>query len=135
MFQSAKDLETIFSTEAVFYKLEVNKEMHLCRSVAAIRRNGSETRKTDALIVLLNPGKSLPVDGEVVIPFLTGEVDLLPMLPATPDNTMFQLMRLMERMEWNHIEIINLTDLRTGKFEEYLAAQQTMKIHNDSRHS
>lgn len=135
MFQSAKELETIFSTEAVFYKLETNKEIHLCRSVAAIRRIGSETEGIDAVFVLLNPGKSLPVDGEDAIPYLTGEVDILPMLPATPDNTMFQLMRLMERMEWNHVQIINLTDLRTGKFSEYLECQKLMGTHRDSRHS
>ncbi|QHJ71255.1 DUF1643 domain-containing protein [Planococcus halotolerans] len=135
MFQSAKELETIFLTEGVFYRLLTNNVSHFCRSVAYIRRKGSFTDGTDALFVLLNPGKSLPVDGEDAIPFLTGEVDILPILPATPDNTMFQLMRLMERMEWNQVQIINLTDLRTGKFNEYLDGQKLMRTHRDSRHS
>lgn len=135
MFQSARELEKIFSTEAVFYKLKVDKESHLCRSVAAIRRIGFQTERTDALFVLLNPGKCLPMDGEDAIPYLAGELDILPMLPAIPDNTMFQLMRLMQRMEWNHIQIINLTDLRTAKFNEYLDSQKLMKTHRDSRHS
>ncbi len=135
MYQSAKELETIFSTEAVFYRLWANNVNHLCRSVAYIRRKESETFGTDALFVLLNPGKSLPIDGEDAIPLLTADVDLLPILPATPDNTMLQLMRLMERMEWNHVQIINLTDLRTGKFSEYLESQKLMKAQEDSRHS
>lgn len=135
MFQSGKELETVFSTETVFYKLETNEETHLCRSVAAIRRKESRTEGTDALFVLLNPGKCLPVDGEDSIPLLTGKADKLPLVPATPDNTMYQLMRLMERMKWNHVQIINLTDLRTGKFDEYLERQNFMKAYDDSRHS
>ncbi|MCM3611055.1 hypothetical protein M4S82_07290 [Planococcus sp. MERTA32b] len=135
MFQTAKELETLFYTEAAFYKLQTHEKIHLCRSLASIRRTGTETVKPDALFVLLNPGKCLPVDGEETISLLTGEADNLPMLPATPDNTMYQLMRLMERMEWNYVQIINLTDLKTGKFEEYLECQKWMRVHCDNRHN
>lgn len=135
MFQTSKELAAIFSTRAAFYKLAADEKVYLCRSAAAIRRIGSDQEDADALFVLLNPGKSLPVDGEESISLLTREVDALPMLPATPDNTMYQLMRLMERMEWNHVQIINLTDIRTGKFEEFLEGQQWMKSHRDNRHS
>ena len=135
MFQSAKELENLFYAEAAFYKLRTHDKIHLCRSLAAIRRTGTESEEPDALFVLLNPGKCLPVDGEDSISLLTGKVDVLPMLPAAPDNTMYQLMRLMERMEWDHIQIINLTDVRTGKFEEYLECQQWMEAHHDNRHT
>jgi len=135
MFQSAKDLEEVFATEAAFYKLETNGITHVCRSRAAIHRRGSQEGGVDALFVLLNPGKCLPVAGEASISLLTGEADNLPLLPATPDNTMHQLMRLMERMHWNLVEVINLTDIRTGKFDEYKEGQKFMKQHWDSRHS
>lgn len=135
MFQSAKELENLFYTEAAFYKLQTHEKTHFCRSLAAIRRTGTESKGADALFVLLNPGKCLPVDGQETISLLTGEVDVLPLLRATPDNTMYQLMRLMERMKWNHVEIINLTDVITGKFEEYLECQLGMKVHHDNRHS
>ncbi|WP_282019835.1 DUF1643 domain-containing protein [Planomicrobium okeanokoites] len=136
MFQSAKKLENLFNTEAAFYKLQTHGKIHLCRSLAAVRRKGTEIEEEpDALFVLLNPGRCLPVDGEETISMLTGEVEVLPMLQATPDNTMYQLMRLMERMGWNHIEIINLTDVLTGKFGDYLECQEWMKLHHDNRHS
>lgn len=135
MFKNSKELESIFSAEAVFYKLETNGRIHLCRSVAAIRRNGVWQEEADALFVLLNPGKCLPVEGEESISLPSGELESLPMVPAAPDNTMFQLMRLMERMGWNHVQIINLTDIRTAKFEEYKAGQQWMSGHRDNRHS
>ena len=135
MFQSGQQLETIFSSEAVFYRLEVKSESHLCRSVAAIHRKELYTEAIDALFVLLNPGKCLPVEGEESVSILTGDINMLPMVPAVPDNTMHQMMRLMERMEWNHVQVINLTDLRTGKFEEYAEKQALMARYGDSRHT
>lgn len=135
MFQSAKDLEEIFSVEAAFYKLETNGITHVCRSRAAIHRRGSQEDGVDALFVLLNPGKCLPVDGEDFVPFLSGRVDRVPLVPATPDNTMHQLMRLMERMNWNLVEVTNLTDIRSGTFDEYKEGQKFMKQHWDNRHS
>ncbi|MFD1032833.1 DUF1643 domain-containing protein [Metaplanococcus flavidus] len=135
MFQSGKELETVFSTEAAFYKLKTNGITHVCRSRAAIRRKGSQEDGVNALFVLLNPGKCLPADGEDSISFLTGETGKLPLVPALPDNTMYQLMRLMERMNWNLIEVINLTDIRTGKFDDYKESQKLMNKHWDSRHN
>lgn len=135
MFQSGKELESVFHTEASFYKLEASGTKKICRSLADISRIGSQIGSVDALFVLLNPGKCLPVDGEDSIALLSGKADKLPLVPATPDNTMYQLMRLMERMKWNHVQIINLTDLRTGKFDEYLESQKLMMTHHDSRHS
>ncbi|WP_422123296.1 DUF1643 domain-containing protein [Planococcus sp. X10-3] len=135
MFQSAKDLEGVFSTEAAFYKLNTGERTHLCRSLAAIRRKGTQKERVDALFVLLNPGKCLPVDGEDSIPLLSGIVDGVPLNPATPDNTMYQLMRLMERMNWDHVQIINLTDLRTGTFDDYKESKKFMQEQEDSRHN
>lgn len=135
MFQSAKVLEEIYSTEGAFYKLQTGKRTHLCRSLAAIRRKGSPEDRVDALFVLLNPGKCLPVGGEDSVPYLTSVGEGVPLVPAMPDNTIFQLMRLMERMKWDRVEIINLTDIRTGRFEDYQEAQIFMRQHMDSRHS
>lgn len=135
MFQPGKELETIFSTEGAFYHLETDGQIQLCRSLATIRRMNDQTNTVNALFVLLNPGKSLPVGGEEPIPIFRGEVDRQPLVPAIPDNTMHQLMRLMERMNWDWIKIINLTDMRTAKFEEYLERQYFMNQLGDSRHS
>lgn len=57
MFQSAKELENLFNTEAAFYKLQTHGKIHLCRSLAAVRRKGAEIEEEpDALFVLLTPG-------------------------------------------------------------------------------
>ena len=135
MFQSGKELENLFNTKAAFYKLQTQGKIQICRSLTAISRIGTESERVDALFVLLNPGKCLPLAGEDSIPLLPGEVAELPLMPATPDNTLYQLMRLMERMNWNSIQVINLTDLRTGKFEEYKERQKFMKQCGDSRHT
>ena len=135
MFQSGKELEKVFSTSAAFYKLNVNEEVFLCRSVVEIHRTGFQTDGADALVVLLNPGTCLPLAGTDSVSLLTGGVERLPLLPATPDNTLHQLMRLMERMNWHHLRVINLTDLRTGKFEEYREGQIFMEQYGDVRHT
>lgn len=135
MFQSGKRLENLFYTEAAFYKLQTHGEIQVCRSLVAIHRMGAESKGVDALFVLLNPGKCLPIAGEDSIPMLSGEVAELPLMPATPDNTLYQLMRLMERMNWNRVQVINLTDLRTGKFDEHKESQRFMKQCGDSRHT
>ncbi|WP_298825461.1 DUF1643 domain-containing protein [uncultured Planococcus sp.] len=135
MFQSGKELENLFYTEAAFYKLQTHGENQICRSLVSISRIGAESEGVDALFVLLNPGKCLPLAGEDSIPLLSGEVADLPLTPATPDNTLYQLMRLMERMNWNSVQVINLTDLRTRKFEEYKEGQRFMKQYGDNRHT
>lgn len=135
MYQSGKELERTFETEGAFYKLETQGEIQICRSLAVIRRKGSGQKGVDALFVLLNPGKSLPVDGEDSIPLLFGGIDRLPLVPATPDNTLYQLMRLMERMNWDVVQVINLTDLRSGRFEEFKEKQAFMNAQADNRHS
>lgn len=135
MFQPSKELETIFSTEAAFYRLETGGQQKLCRSLATIRRINTQTSNANALFVLLNPGKSMPMTGKEPIPVFTGGVDPQPLVSAVPDNTMYQLMRLMERMNWDYVKIINLTDMKTEKFEEHLESQRFMKQHGDSRHS
>ena len=135
MFQSGKELENLFYTEGAFYKLQTHGKIRICRSLAAIRRIGTEKEGIDALFVLLNPGKCFPLAGEDSIPLLSGEVARLPLLPAAPDNTLYQLMRLMERMNWNSVQVINLTDLRTGKFDEYKESQRFMKQYGDRRHT
>ena len=79
MFQSGKELEKLFYTEAAFYKLQTHGEIQICRSLVAISRIGVEIEGVDALFVLLNPGKCLPLAGEDSIPLLSGEVADLPM--------------------------------------------------------
>lgn len=135
MFQSGKELESVFKTEAAFYKLKTQGKTQLCRSLAAIRRTGRESEGVNALFVLLNPGKCLPLTGEDSVPLLSGKQADLPLLPAAPDNTLYQLMRLMELMDWNHVQIINLTDLRTEKFDDYKESQRFMKQYGDTRDS
>ena len=115
--------------------METNGRTQLCRNLAAIRRIGTETETPDSLFVLLNPGQCLPASGEDSIPFAEGPLDELPLMEAKPDYTLRQLMRLMERMKWDYVQVINLTDLRSGKFIEFKETQQYMLAQGDSRHS
>ncbi|WP_033543772.1 DUF1643 domain-containing protein [Planococcus sp. CAU13] len=135
MYQTRKELEKTFQTAAAFYKLELAGRTLLCRSLAEIRRKGAVAERADALFVLLNPGQCLPSDAESEIPVLDGLAAELPLVKAEPDNTLRQLMRLMERMNWNYVKVINLTDIVSGKFREFWKTQEFIELHDESRHS
>lgn len=68
---------------------------------------------------MMNPGSSGPVDLDYQPK--TYHTDTLHRLisykefvPARPDNSQYQIMRLMLDQDWKHVRIINLSDLRSG---------------------
>ncbi|MND99152.1 hypothetical protein D3C76_823000 [compost metagenome] len=55
----------------------------------------------DAVFVMMNPGKSVPID-----PTSEG------LTPTVPDKTQYQIMRVMESKSWNFVRVLNLSDHR-----------------------
>lgn len=72
-----------------------------------------------AVAILMNPGSARRCEESIGIP----ELEWIPTRPASevlsrlrleevkPDNTQYQLMRLMKRMNWPHLRLINLSDI------------------------
>ena len=121
-FIPVKDLNNLFKVNAMFYHAEVNGERFLMRREARISRLASIQEKIDAVIVMVNPGSCQP---ETVLDHtLPGQMK---MLPANSDPTQHQLMRLMERMEWNELTIVNLSDICEGNLNNFRAIEQKFK--------
>ena len=83
-----------------------------------VRRDGVSTfngrkERADAVIVMLNPGSCVPIM----------EASSEEWMEARPDKTQFQLMRLMERMAWDEMVIVNLSDLCQGNPQEFAGLQ------------
>lgn len=88
-----------------FYELDSFK----LRKYLNIKRAGVILDDPDLMVVMMNPGSSLPVDGidNNVIPS-----------EARPDRTQDQITIVMDRLGFNYARILNLSDLRTPNSKE-----------------
>lgn len=134
-FILAQDLRKMFYTEGVFYTKELNGEKFACRSVARIRRKGADTTQADAVFVMVNPGSCEPVAENYEYPPFVETMNDLPFVPARSDQTQYQIMRLMERKRWDLVDIVNLSDLRAGKIQNFRSYIQKFNLENDNTHS
>jgi hypothetical protein len=75
------------------------------RSCLSIMKKCSEANDSDLMVVMMNPGSSYP---------LNGQDDGRGEFTATqPDNTQYQIMKVMERCGFEWARVFNLSDLRT----------------------
>lgn len=122
-FLRANILKEIFKTEGAFYKIQLGNKRYPCRGLAKISRRGVRAERAEAVFVLLNPGSCEPADPNYEYPDFQKDIMKIPLMPAKPDATQYQLMRLMERQKWNMVYVINLSDLCSGNvkvFESHL---------------
>lgn len=134
-FLSSDVLNQKFYTEGAFYHIEMNGKNYQCRGLARICRRNALAQTADAIVVMVNPGSSQPIDKDYVFPLSQDNIRKIPMVPARSDQTQHQLMRLMEFRGWNLIYIINLSDLRTGSLSEFHALLKEFTEQGNQEHS
>lgn len=113
---SKAQLAQRFRATGRFYQVEsksVPHEPFRCREVLEVFRPGSSELACDAVFVMMNPGGSQPL--EVREPTSLEEATLV---PTKPDDTQYQLMRLMEAFDWEHVRVLNLSDVRESESTE-----------------
>ncbi len=132
-FKYAAELKKRFTCYGHFYELQLmNGDRARCRSVLEIV-DGSipqddpsaiAERIPDVVVIMMNPGSSRPkVDGHVddVIEFpRSGNPMQKDLVLTQPDNTQYQVMRVAVSKGWNHIRVLNLSDLRDPKSGSFL---------------
>jgi hypothetical protein len=124
-FIPAEDLKKSYGVFGHFYSVQVApKKVVECRSVLEIVETDHAPKKTtdlshrkpDAVFIMMNPGSSRPlteVNNRIhakAIHELT-----ISLVPTKPDTTQYQVMRLMHYCEWQHVRVLNLSDLRCPK--------------------
>lgn len=102
------------------------------RSRLEIFRHGVEPERAiqgvpDVVAVMMNPGGSRPLS----------EPDSRGWCVARPDRTQHQLMRLADRLavhdvRWDHLRVLNLSDLRTPRSAELMAWLDRLSTHRHS---
>ncbi len=122
-----------------FYSLNVPGIKPLkCRNVLEITSKGApRSPVADAIFVMMNPGSSRPVaeTNHVVDSSLISDMETK-LVPAVPDTTQYQIMRVMHYSGWEKVRVLNLSDLRdpkSGSFTERylrLESQTGSKIHS-----
>ncbi|GAU08243.1 hypothetical protein [Desulfoplanes formicivorans] len=145
-FIPASQLKSRYNVLGHFYSLAFSSGRTVdCRSVLEIvaKRDvpqdvsGLSETCPDAVCIMMNPGSSRPlVKVDTVIP-ASRPHDIMhaSLVPTHPDITQYQVMRLMHYLSWQHVRVVNLSDLRdpkSGKFVErftVLEAEEQSEIH------
>jgi hypothetical protein len=92
-----------FVVHGEFYERDATGKQKYRRllEVRARAHNFDEVSLPDAIFVMINPGKSVPID-----PTIEG------LTPTVPDKTQYQIMRVMECKNWKFVRVLNLSDHR-----------------------
>ena len=75
-------------------------------------------RQPDAVVIMMNPGSSRPMDKSYVpstIQYNSTSSTSKELVLTMPDTTQYQVMRLMHSQKWEHVRVLNLSDLREPK--------------------
>jgi len=133
----AKTLKRTYGVIGSFYTLQFQDGTLLnCRNVLEIYKGQIfcpyQNKLPDALFVMMNPGSSRPWDKEYISPIYTdalisdkAEITCT-WTKAYPDITQYQVMRVMAHKGWNHVRVINLSDIRSPKSSEFKSTLKTL---------
>ena len=136
-FVPANQLKQKFGVFGHFYSVELaSKEVVECRSVLEIASHehtpADHTElsglRPDAVFVMMNPGSSKPLV-EVNNRIRASAIHKLPifLVPTKPDTTQYQVMRVMHVRGWQHVRVLNLSDLRSPKSAEFIKIFQRLE--------
>lgn len=120
---SDNDLRNRYTAYGHFYNLDYGRTPALpCRSILDLIDNGylcsyikmKGCIKPSAIAIMMNPGNSRPISDHKLETFTKETIPNCDwqFVEAVPDDTQYQLMRLMIRFEWKCVRVINLTDIR-----------------------
>lgn len=129
-FIYADDLKELFRCMGNFYSLSLNGQSFPCRSSLEILAINEDFGKQmienspDALVVMMNPGSSRPINHDYEeksyhVDNLERLINYREFVPTRPDNSQYQIMRLMVGQGWKHVRILNLSDLRSGNSGQF----------------
>lgn len=146
LFLPASELKSVFGIFGHFYSVPLAPGVIAeCRSVLEIIRftelpselNKISTRRPDAVFIMMNPGSSRPlVQVEQHVPAAQIHQLTTCLVPTHPDTTQYQVMRIMHYCGWQHVRVLNLSDLRCTKsplfFKQFEALEEAFAFDSHS---
>lgn len=125
----AAELKLLFDVYGHFYSVELDGGVTVeCRSVLELAARGRAvqdsarlaTQRPDAIFIMMNPGSSRPLSGVIErIPSQNVGGLQTVLVPTRPDTTQYQVMRLMQQRGWQHVRVLNLSDLRCARSPDF----------------
>lgn len=124
---SVAELKKKYKVYGEFYTLKYSNGLSKeCRKLLEIISNDyvkeiNMKGNPDVVFIMMNPGASRPLSDRVKQPLVSeediinNEIEDVPLVEAKPDNTQYQIMKIMEIEKWKHVRIINLSDVREPK--------------------
>ncbi|MDN4070904.1 DUF1643 domain-containing protein [Paenibacillus vini] len=144
MFIPASTLKRRYLVKGRFYRIKYQSQNIIrCRSTLEIfvRQNHVQSSfEPDAYVIMENPGgsESLEVtaghiDGPIYLSTdvnLASQIERTPLTNAKPDRTQYQIMRLMSNYNWNHVRVLNLSDIRTTSSTDLIETYMELGDHH-----
>lgn len=139
-FEYADSLKNDFEVKGEFYRLtRQDKEAIVCRRRVEISLKNATGRNAqpDAVAVLMNPGSIRFADPteESSLPQIENAAQLslrdTHLKTLKPDNTQYQLMRLMRQMGWKRLRLINLSDLCDANSDSFARLYRELNDNSD----
>jgi hypothetical protein len=147
-FLYAAELKKTFRCYGHFYRLNIaGTDPLLCRSVLEITSlpreavgagtepddlfaaPNTERSLPDAIIIMMNPGSSRPIeegDTESLLSMPLPEHFKKPLVLTQPDNTQYQIMRVAVSKGWQHVRILNISDIRDPKSPSFISRTKAL---------
>lgn len=137
-FYYADYLKTKYECYGHFYNLKIKNNIYKCRSVLEIINKNSfdhdlVNKKSDILVIMMNPGSSRPIIDIEIKNYDKNSISnnfIKELVLTQPDNTQYQIMRLMEEKNINHARILNISDLREAKSPNLVKIVNDLKDNN-----
>ncbi len=142
-FLYANDLKKLFAVYGSFYDLRLpdgqavscrnSLEIYRRTHPALLRQNSNYEHCPDAAVVMMNPGSSKPADAGYEMPLYdwaekNEAYKSAPVILTIPDNAQYQIMRVMEHQGWNHVRVLNLSDLRNPKSSSFMSQVKALSV-------
>jgi hypothetical protein len=139
----AAALKPDFRVLGHFYTLQFSPlQTVACRSVLELihvsqsteNHNQISQQTPNAVVIMMNPGSSEPlVPVHNICAAATINELAVSLVPTKPDTTQYQILRLMHYFQWQHVRVINLSDLRCAKSPEFISKFTALEAQTGGR--
>jgi len=134
----ADDIKKQFGVYGHYYDYRLDGDIYPCRSmldlvahdIAPLNPSDLISMDVDAYCTMMNPGSSKasqsgykPVCVDNVIEIATRRE----LVPAIPDNTQYQVLKVAIAMGWQHVRILNLSDLRDARSTQFMTKAKALR--------
>ncbi len=111
-FIYADELKKKFDICGHFYNLKVSNSILKCRSNIEIKQKDKLIQTPGIIVIMMNPGSSIYLDKNYEPKTFSkneyNNIKTKEIIPTRPDNTQYQIMRLMEFNKWNFVRKPNI---------------------------